>query len=377
MHVRINLQSGLTEAKLLDEQSNNQAVSYNSNDNIVPVDENVFHSKDLEEALKNIKPDEPISQEDNSKEFRTYEEIKKDLDELKITAKSDVEILRQLITNHNEIITSKNYIEEELLIILEDLEYLVHQYDNAKEFINLNGFKEVVYKHLNNTNVSLKLESLKLLGSSMQNNPKIQIHAIETGAIDILLRMLSLDNSFVVKNRVMYALGTLLRRFPLAQIKFLSNAGLSIFANLLESDDIKIQIKIVTLLNDLLLEHINSLNDIDNEQYENKLNQYKQVNLKQKLLDNNFCIYINNLLKNVITIDKKDYDSIEKTFQLLDSLIDSCSSHIDENLVNMISLIKTDLMIILQEKKEDGYYLELYELVNKIFKRVKYREKEL
>lgn len=105
--------------------------------------------------------------------------------------------------------------------ILTDFEFLAHQIDNGVEFVRLNGFHEIIYKNLNITNDQIKEKTLKLLGSLLQNNPKVQIHALETGTISILLKILTLEESPQVKSRAVYALGCLLRRFPLAQLRYI------------------------------------------------------------------------------------------------------------------------------------------------------------
>lgn len=372
LHIRINFETGVTEAKLLDKDEKDQALVYNPNDNPEPnEDEAKFHSKEVEEALKKINSDDPKSNVPREN-YRSYEQIKEDLHELNLVPQSDAEILRKLIADFEMISSQKDYSEEELLNIMEDLEYLVHQYDNAQEFVNLDGFKNIVYKNLNGTNIPLKLATLKLLGSSMQNNPKIQIHAIQTGTMDILLRMLSLDNDINMKNRAMYAMSSLLRRFPLAQIKFLRNGGLSVFTKLLESDDIKVQIKIVTLLNDLLLEHRSAVEDVQSEQYQHKMDQYKEVNLKPKLIENNFCAYIGNLLRNVIQVDEKDYDYIEKSLQIMDSLADTCGH--DEITLSLLAKIARDLKFALADN-HDVYFAQLHEIAKNILEKTKYKLK--
>lgn len=323
----------------------------------------IIYPKDVEEALKKIKSDEPSADIKEEKKYRTYEEIKQELDDINLAPKTDAELLNGLVKDYSAIVSESSN-SEDILEILEDLEYLVHQYDNAQEFVNLNGFRKVIYKELNSTSTKVRLEVLKLLGTSMQNNPKIQIHAIETGALDILLRILSLDNNFAVKNRAVFAIGSLLRRFPLAQVKFLENAGLSVFSKLFDTTDIKLQIKIITLLNDLLLEHKSALEEVDSSEHQEKLKQYKLVHLKQRLKENNFCSLINNLLDNIIKIDKSDYDFIEKSLHIADSLSDTCTY--GKDMLNNIVTFMKELKESPQDDDDDNYYQELYKIVNRL-----------
>lgn len=374
MHVRINLQTGLKEAKLLAEtEKKSSALVYNPEHNTDLPSNGIVNAAELKDALKKIKDDSGNS--DVKETFKSYEKIKEELEGVQLTIKSDAEVLKDLIQKHSDVIKSKNFIEEELLIILEDLEYLVHQYDNAVEFINLNGF-QIVYTHLNSSNVAIKLEAIKLLGSSIQNNPKVQIYALETGAIDLLLRILALDDNFDVKNRIMFGLGCLLRRFPLAQLKFLENAGLSVFAKLFDSSNIKVQIKVVTLLNDLLIEYSDAIKDRNSTNFNEKLNQYKKINLKKGLLENNFCIYFVKLLKNVINVDKNDYDSIEKSLHIIDKMINECDSECTEATTDVLMPLKAELNLLSTTDVENQtYYLELYNILSNILKTIKFKQK--
>ena len=74
-----------------------------------------------------------------------------------------------------------------------------------------------------------------------------------------LIRGLVTDPSKKVQKRMLFALSTLLRQFPFAQLKFLEEGGLTALASLFnQADNKNIQIKIVTLLTDLLTESVSS-----------------------------------------------------------------------------------------------------------------------
>lgn len=68
------------------------------------------------------------------KSFRSYETLKKEFDALELTVKMDMELLNELLVRFKA-----GGDDQELLNILTDLEYLVHQFDNAKEFARLGG----------------------------------------------------------------------------------------------------------------------------------------------------------------------------------------------------------------------------------------------
>lgn len=340
LHVRINLETGKTEAKLLDDQlkeHDKRSALIN-----VPQEENKDKEEKLDlskarlkEALKNIKNDD-VSETDNfltrvTEKFKKYEDIKKELDKLNLSLKTDSEMLSELFKKYDAILTDKHLDKNskavQILNILEDMEYLVHQIDNAEEFVRLNGFEKIIYKNFNSSSTKVKCQVLSILGSAMQNNPKIQIHALETGSADKLLRILALENNHQVLSRTIYAISSLLRRFPLAQEHFVKNGGLSVFASVFEKPQkIKLQIKIITLLYDLLMEQKNALQYTENPDYEIRLKQCNRVDLKTKLRELKWCNIFSNILKTIILSDKNNHDSIEKCLNTMYLVQDVCGA---------------------------------------------------
>ncbi|KAJ8932790.1 hypothetical protein NQ314_014494 [Rhamnusium bicolor] len=326
LHVRINFETGITEAKLLDENETNK----NSALQKIPQDgegddDKLLNTMVIKEALKKIKNDEILKPDEIKKtneKFRSYEQLKKDMNSLNLTPKIDAEVLKDLFKQ-----------------ILEDFDFLAHQFDNALEFVNQNGFKQVIYKNLNLSDSQIRQETLRLFGSLVQNNARVQIHALETGGIGTLLRILNLDQSVQVKSRTIYALSCLLRRFPLAQLKFVENGGLSVILKILQKDPAKVQIKLVTLMNDLLTENIQALQDKSNENQSMLVSQYKLVNLEKLLLEQDWCGYLNKLLYLLYIADPDDHDSIEKCILSMHTIASKCAVHYN-----------TDILISLQER---------------------------
>ncbi|KAF2884434.1 hypothetical protein ILUMI_21732 [Ignelater luminosus] len=392
LHVRVNLETGLTEAKLLDEnetektsavaeipQTNDDEVRNSNSDSAGRLK---LSEAELKEALKNIKSDYMSDKEKDkiTKKFRSYEELKKELGDINLTPKTDAELIRELMDKHK----TTNDVSR-ILTILTDLEFLVHQYDNANEFVNLNGFKEIIFKNLNSSNVNIKRESLKLLGSAVQNNAKVQIHALEMGSIGVLIKQLALDTDYSIKNRAIFALSGILRHFPIAQLKFIENAGLSVFADeLAKQKNMKIQLKIVTLINDLLLEHKYVMEDNTTTNYKEKLRQYNQVNMKEKLKKHNWCDYVNNVFQNVFEIDINDHDSIEKCLNAIISIMDTCNVIISTNIKDTVIKLQSRYkhLILTEDKNEDekdetifNYYTHLLILCRQIIEYFNYKYK--
>lgn len=308
----------------------------------------------LKEALKKIK-NEDLSANDEelmkrvTEKFKKYEEIKNELDKLNVAIKTDNEILQDLFRKYEETLMNKQLDKQakfqQINNYLEDIEYLVHQIDNANEFIKLDGFNKILYKNFNSSSTKIKCQVLNILGSATQNNPKVQIYALETGSIDKILRILALETNNQVLSKAMYAISSLLRRFPLAQQQFIKNGGLSVLSKLFEKPDkVKIQLKIVTIIYDLLMEQDNAVKDIESPDFKEKLRQYQAVDLKAHLKELNWCDIFSTILLDIYKSDKENHDSIEKCLNVMYLLNDICkydySSDIKKILLDLNSMYK-------------------------------------
>jgi nucleotide exchange factor SIL1 len=96
----------------------------------------------LKLALKNIKSDFNPAEEEaaaadpaqQKEKRRTLEELKRDFQALEANIKSEYEIMVGLFES---FVSSQT--DEERSNVLENLEFYVHQYDNAVDFVGLNG----------------------------------------------------------------------------------------------------------------------------------------------------------------------------------------------------------------------------------------------
>lgn len=104
---------------------------------------------------------------------------------------------------------------------------------------------DLVLPSLNASSTLVRSEAIKLLGSAAQSNTVVQIAALESGSIDALLRVLSLDQDSTVRSRALYALSCLVRRFPTALKKLVASGGLKVLASLFQSktqENLKLQV---------------------------------------------------------------------------------------------------------------------------------------
>ncbi|XP_071477959.1 nucleotide exchange factor SIL1-like [Diadema antillarum] len=284
LHVRINLATGKKEAKLLDEDEE-QATA--SKEDVNHESEEVQHArKELERRLAKMENDDECEKgecktdseeliEEVKKRYRSIEELKKEFADLNLNVETDFEIMTNLITEYKETTST-----ERRAVILQDLEYYVHQVDNAVDLERLGGW-EILMAALNNTSEALQTEAAHVIGSAVQSNPKAQVAAIDHGAMQLLLHLLRTTPSPATQKRALFGLSSLLRFFPYAQKKFLDLGGLNLLSGLVQEDTpgrTPLQIKSVTLLHDLLIEQRNAVSSpeaIDDQSEERKL-QYEK-----------------------------------------------------------------------------------------------------
>lgn len=299
LHVRLNLETGEREAKLLDGNKKPGTTAVASVYDEAGKDESkdITENKDrIRESILNIEniEDSVTTEEDLErvrKRFRSYDELKKKFQELNLNIKTDLELLNELILKFRESKLKEDESEDEKLTILTDLEYMVHQVDNAKEFVQAGGILETL-PLLNASSPRIRSAAAHLLGSAAQSNPRVQIAMLEAGALPALVRAVALDTDPTVRSRALFALSCLIRNFPIAQAQFVTEGGLSGLAELFATGDshdkLKLQLKVATLLQDLLQERIDAFM-VDDKLKEERIRQYEQAGLEAHLAEQGWC----------------------------------------------------------------------------------------
>ena len=262
LHVRMNLETGKKEAKLLEQDSDKGLWK-----------EDGLNHEALKEAMKNIKADDNSEgkTEFDPDKFRSMDELKDALGEVQLNMKTDMELLSKLV---NEFKVSTDDVDK--VTILEDLEYYVHQYDNALLFVDMGGLKDVIAPGLNSSSPQIRLHSCLLLTGAAQSNPKFQISALEAGLLETLLRMTTLDRDPSVSTKAFSALSAIIRNFPEAQNTLLRQGGLGVLVKMFDSEEKsyeKLKIKILTLISDLLIER-ETVSDVEDESSIRRKSQY-------------------------------------------------------------------------------------------------------
>ncbi|XP_050534194.1 nucleotide exchange factor SIL1 [Daktulosphaira vitifoliae] len=360
LHIKIDLQSGERKAKLIDD--NNQIYQLTSSTKLVSLPQN---KTDKESG--SLKP---------SSRFRSYDELKKDFDSLNMTIKTDIEILGDLSTKFKNHIETYDMNENKLVNILTDMEYLVHQVDTAEVFISNNGISNIIIPCLNSNSSVLKTQGAQILGAASSNNPKVQIAALETNIIPLLLKHIDDEYEYSVQASCLYAVSTMIRRFPVAQGIFIENGGLPILIHIfnkpITQHNLKLMLKVVRLLEDLVLEQDDAeltLKEETNEKSvalaKERVKQYKEINLKFNLVKNEWCETLGNVIirasSNPGTEDNNDF--VEAAGKSLLVMKESCSSMLQLNKEFLSSIMKL-LSFYKTLYLKDEFYTPLYNIIN-------------
>uniref|UniRef100_A0ACB8GEF0 Nucleotide exchange factor sil1 n=1 Tax=Sphaerodactylus townsendi TaxID=933632 RepID=A0ACB8GEF0_9SAUR len=101
-------------------------------------------------------------QDDVRRRFRPIEKLKEEFRELNMQLETDFEIMSKLINRFNSTASTL----EEKIAALYDLEYYVHQVDNAKDLLSLGGL-QLLINGLNNTEPLLKEYVSFVLGAAL------------------------------------------------------------------------------------------------------------------------------------------------------------------------------------------------------------------
>ncbi|XP_044520496.1 nucleotide exchange factor SIL1 [Gracilinanus agilis] len=361
-HVRLNLQTGEREVKLADGEKYQNNLKEQKKGQRLDLNTHGFTSQDLKSALAKFKEGAGAEKEDKARQeevrrrFRPIEDLKKDFEALNVVIETDLQIMIRLINQFNSSSTTL----EEKITALYDLEYYVHQMDNAQDLLSFGGL-QVVINGLNSTEDLVKEYSAFVLGAAFSSNPKVQVEAIEGGALQKLLVILATDHPLAVKKKVLFALSSLLRHFPYAQQQFLKLGGLQVLRSLVHEKGMEmLAVRVVTLLYDLvtekmLVETVEPGQDPPPE----KVQQYRQVSLMPGLREQGWCGIVSGLL------GQPDHDMREKVLRTLGALLAPCRDRYrqDAALGSTLQGLRAEYQeLAAQEQRdgeENGYFQEM------------------
>lgn len=368
-HVRLNLQTGHREVKMGEEED----LKYWRDGNrqgMVNMQGPSFTAEELKEALKNFKEgmDDPVDtkQEDDAvrAQFRPIEDLKKDMEALDMLVETDVQVMRKLLNQFN----TTNSTTDEKVIALLDLEYLVHQVDNAQNLVSMGGM-QLVINALNSTDVRLQESAAFVLGSAVSSNPSVQVEAVEGGALQKLLTLLATQRPMAVKKKALFAVASLLRHFPFAQSHFLKLGGVQMLSELFQTPGAEaLRVRIITVLYDMIIEKElisqMGMDLIPDSSHQERLRQYAEVSLLPVLVEQGWCRLVPELLAS------PEHDWREKALRTLLAMMAQCHIQYKQNpslTVSLSELQKQYQELVLTEQdvgEQDGYFGEILALLD-------------
>ncbi|XP_053422404.1 nucleotide exchange factor SIL1 isoform X2 [Nycticebus coucang] len=346
-HVRLNLQTGAREVKLQYEDKMQNNLKELKKGKRLDINTNTYTSQDLKSALAKLKEGAEMenSMEDKARQaevkllFRPIEELKKDFDELNVVIETDMQIMM----------------------------------DNAQDLLSFGGL-QVVINGLNSTEPLVKEYAAFVLGAAFSSNPKVQVEAIEGGALQKLLVILATEQPLTTKKKALFALCSLLRHFPYAQQQFLKLGGLQVLRSLVQEKGTEVlAVRVVTLLYDLVTEKMFAEEEAELTQDTSpeKLQQYRQVHLLPDLREQGWCKITAHLLA------LPEHDAREKVLQTLGALLVTCRDyyHQDPLLSRMLARLQAEYQALAslerQEGEDEGYFQDLLGSVNSLLKELR------
>ncbi|KAL7298811.1 hypothetical protein TKK_0008552 [Trichogramma kaykai] len=336
LHIRHNFQTGITEAKLLDKnEEKDSKVSSDSlptssltlhpqksikNDDSITTKKKLYRKHmiskdDLRKLIEKFKLHEdegnyvPLSekmkrkQEAEEEASKLYSNLMEGKAVITITISETFEILFERFEPYGKLMSSGNLDPnniDDVVKILSIIENYVHQIDHAQIFFDMNGISKIVLPSLNATYDSIQHEALRLLGAAVQNNPKVQLKALENDLVQKLLHMLVVSNDNWTKEvRIMFTLEALLRNCPAAQKTLISNGGLQMFGKILMGSDFVLQRRILNLINDLAIERINLKKIEDQKERISLIKDYETTNFEKEIVNQKYCQNLVSLMMKV------------------------------------------------------------------------------
>ncbi|XP_068451824.1 nucleotide exchange factor SIL1 isoform X2 [Clinocottus analis] len=367
-HVRLNLQTGQREVRIGKEQLKYWTQEHRETEEI----QSTISPDDLKWAMKKMKEElNPVRKETDrqltdsvASKYRPLDELKRDLAQLDLLVETDVQIMKRLLDQFN----SSNSTTEQRLSILLELEYLVHQVDNAQTLCSMGGL-QLILEGLNSTDIRLQESSAFVLGSAVSSNPVVQVKAVESGALQTLLTVLATAQPLRVKKKVLFAVAALLRNFPYSQRHFLSHGGLQVLSELFKADGGGVlRTRIVTMLYDMISEkELISQAGLDlvlDASHEERVHQYSQVSLQGELLEKGWCSLVPQLLEST------EHDYREKALRALLAMAPMCLDQyrLDSSLLGSLLSLRDQYQEMVQSEmivgEENGYFAEIVELIH-------------
>lgn len=314
LHVRINIETGKKEAKLLESSaevdvhsritSNYQVIAKDGRKSVVDNMESIRKLNDLKAISKS-----------NSIKHKSIDEIKQ-ANNVRFTSESV--LLKETLDKY-----AKEKDEKSRLAQLADMEYYVHSIDLANDFFNSGGFS-ILLNDLNQTNsIDLKLSILGVIGASVQSNPSLKSQLL--ASVDFLRQIVVLtSNSEDVSllKKCLFVLGAFVRNFQPAFSAFLrSYNGVEVLESLL-SKDLALATRTFTLLSDLAIE----MSTAATLKGSDASTEYEEAQFAVAIKSSHICPKLVEIMA-----DLRDRSALISMFESMAGLMTLCQDHFQEN----------------------------------------------
>jgi len=379
LHIKFDMTNGGRWAKRLkkDEEDNvnnkNGIVVVGKPDGIESEEKTEAASYDIDELKAQLKKmkndhkkannDDGSNKEDTASKFRSMDQIREELSDMYLTQETDFEVMEKFVA----LLIRSGDDEESKVFALQELEYYVHQVDNANDFFLIDNAVNTVMLCLNSSNAEIRENAIHVIGSAVQSNPSAQVKAIKENVIPSLLRLLADPvETLKVKKKVIFALSSLLRNFPRAQIEVWKLGGYHTLMDVISRKDSHVlQLKIIRLFTDLVDER----NNIDklHVDYKERKRQYSIVPLHVILEKLEFCNEITSFLD-----PNAEFDVIETVLIALKTMKNICKYQgaFSNSFENGLSALEKFFTKKVSEEKEageeDGYFQDLLSLLKEV-----------
>ncbi|KAG1732659.1 armadillo-type protein [Suillus paluster] len=232
-----------------------------------------------------------------------------------ILGKPDAQLMKEAL----KVGVDETQAEDDRLKALDDLEMLVQNIDNANDLKKLKMWEPLHGLLLaSGTSDALKMQTLWIIGTALQNNPAAQLAYLDLEPLPALIRLLSPSyNSAKTRSRAVYALSGLLKLNAAAVQQMSAAGGWSALRICLEDSEIRVRRKTAFLLNTLLM-----------PTSENKVSLQSNISMPSSenapVYPNSHASMLSNpssISTSSITLDVLQNDSTSEGSSLLDALV--------------------------------------------------------
>lgn len=218
----------------------------------------------------------------------------------------------------------------------------------TNESIFFFSMSKIVSPCFNASNDEIKAEALRLLGTAVQSNPKVQAKALEHDFVQKLLHILAVNTKVTVQSRCLFALSALIRQYPAAQKALIDHGGLEIFGMILEDGHLQTQSRVMKLMSDLVVERTDH-SDEDEQLRQRKMKEYASTDFEHKLLGHNYCKHLSNLMINSFSNEAfadsnmEDYDFLTVILESMTTLGTICKRDFRSERQSLLAVVSEAL----------------------------------